>query len=159
LSRAGSRARGDPPTIPKSRIGNVFDGLNSGGRTPGPNGKQAPTPTDRRLRDFLSDYDNLRDAFVSLIGKMQLSVDYAYAAMIFGSTTGPQHIFRLPDAVLRYVLLSYEVTGGDEDWLWKVSDTIFRADQEVGFEKAAAAKSHAVLNFKFHDDRIGMTYS
>jgi hypothetical protein len=159
LSKAAAAANLDPPPIPKSKVGNAHDGVRGGGRVPGPQGTDPPV-VNSRLRDFLSNYDNLKDPYVSLIGKMQLSVDYAAVTRNFraySSETETSHAWRLPDAVLRYVLLVHEVTGGDEDWLRKVAKTIFEADQAADFGKSADHKKD-ILSFTFKDKRIHYTY-
>jgi hypothetical protein len=147
--------------IPKSRLGRALLGTRA--RVPGPVGTPEPLTADqdRVLRRELSDYDNLKDPFVSLIGKMQLSVDYAFAAMrwnFHSPQTMNSHVWRLPDKALRYVLLSYEISGGDDDRLNDVSRTIWKADEEF---ESGKAKKDTVLSFKWRgkDPGIGMTYN
>jgi|GEM_PF-6794673 len=147
----------------ESRVGTPNDGIYGHGRVPGSSGSRAQTDDlDKKLRTALSSYDTLKDPFVSLIGKLQLSVDYAEATMMnhdMGSMTQISHMWRLPDPVLRYVLLAYEVSGGDEDWLSKVANIIWKADEAAGMSKTPSNPG-AVLNFEWRNgSRVGYVYN
>jgi hypothetical protein len=116
---------------------------------------------DKTLRNFLSDFDNLWNPFVSLIGKMKLSVDYATDVMMYFS--GQRHpIWRLPDAPLRYVMLTYEMTGGDRPWLDHVAGIIVKADEALekagpdAFDRQKVQTTE--LDFSWHKNKPAMVY-
>lgn len=113
---------------------------------------------DEKLRKFLSNFDNLADPFISLVGKIKLSVDYATIVMM----RGKRHIWRLPDAPLRHVMLVYECSGGDDDWLDRVEDIIAKADQVVAKARTGTTDewrnaNNAQLDFSWHFPRVPLT--
>ncbi len=122
------------------QVGDAFEGVNGGARVPASRGSvQTPTADqDRRLRNVLSEYAALKDPYLSLVGKIQLSVDYAGMLLrdhTLGDAAKMPHVWRLPDYLLRHVLLAFETSGGDEDWPKKCAKIIHDADAANGFSR------------------------
>ncbi len=151
----------DAPAPPTT---NPRNGIRVTGQTSPANIRVLMGDEDTTLRNFLSDFDNLWNPFVSLIGKLKLSVDYATDVMMHFE--GNRHpIWRLPDAALRHVMLVYEISGGDSDWLKHVADIITTADGGVDQARQSgnAVDLHnaegAVLDFSWHFSQVPQTFS